>query len=199
MRRIFLNDILHYRKQLPNETTALPTSALSPLPFWARFCTIVTICTPRPTGSRRLRRDLLHPMTRRSSYCTDCVRRYSVSTNNTTGPPAHTTFPCFRSQTLSHTGRTYRVPDTDPLDEAEDIPTQPFPPHDALTSREETIRLSPFLSTQAPTDATTSRAWSSRCIPRLFGLTAPRAHPETIGPLGRGVRSPVIYAPRNAS
>jgi hypothetical protein len=28
---------------------------------------------------------------------------------------------------LSHTGRTYRVLDADPSDEAEDIPTQPFP------------------------------------------------------------------------
>jgi hypothetical protein len=62
----------------------------------------------------------------RSSYHADCVRRYSASTNNTTGPLVRT-FPRFRSQTLSHTGRTYRVPDADPSDEAEDIPTQPFP------------------------------------------------------------------------
>ncbi|KAJ7756140.1 hypothetical protein B0H14DRAFT_3512248 [Mycena olivaceomarginata] len=40
---------------------------------------------------------------------------------------AWTTFPRFRSRTLSHTGRTYRVPDADPSDEADDIPTQPVP------------------------------------------------------------------------
>jgi hypothetical protein len=50
----------------------------------------------------------------------DCVRRYLATTNTCT-------FPRFRSRTLSHTGQTYRVLDADPLDEAEDIPTQPFP------------------------------------------------------------------------
>jgi hypothetical protein len=76
----------------------------------------------------------------------------------------------------------------------------PFPTsHDALTSREETICLSPFLSTRAPADATTSHAWSSRHILRSFGLTVPHAHPETIGLLSRGARSPAIYAPQNTS
>ncbi|KAJ7733379.1 hypothetical protein B0H14DRAFT_3517389 [Mycena olivaceomarginata] len=71
--------------------------------------------------------------------------------------------------------------------------------HDTSTSRDETICLSPFLSTRAPTDAITNRAWSSGRILKSFGLTAPRARPETIGLLSRGVHPPVIYAPRNAS
>ncbi|KAJ7819754.1 hypothetical protein B0H14DRAFT_3472801 [Mycena olivaceomarginata] len=35
--------------------------------------------------------------------------------------------PLFCSQTISRAGWTYHVPDTDPSDEAEDIPTQPVP------------------------------------------------------------------------
>jgi hypothetical protein len=60
--------------------------------------------------------------------------------------------------------------------------------HDASASREETIRLSPFLSTRAPADTTTSRTWSSGHIPRSFGLTAHRAHLEMIGLLSGGAR-----------
>ncbi|KAJ7747604.1 hypothetical protein B0H14DRAFT_3514029 [Mycena olivaceomarginata] len=73
-------------------------------------------------------RDLLHPMNRRSSYR---ALRSSLLGVHQTGydrsPGAWTMFPRFRSRTLSHTGWTYRVPDADPSDEAEDIPTQPFP------------------------------------------------------------------------
>ncbi|KAJ7806332.1 hypothetical protein B0H14DRAFT_3484147 [Mycena olivaceomarginata] len=50
----------------------------------------------------------------------------SLAQHDTTGG-TWTTFPHFRSRTLSHTERTYRMPDADPSDEAEDIPTQPFP------------------------------------------------------------------------
>jgi hypothetical protein len=125
-----------------------------------------------------------------------CARRCS-STDRIRPVPDVPSFPF--SDALPHRTDPPRAR-ADPSDEAEVIPTQPFPTsHDASTSREETIRLSPFLSTRAPTDTITSRAWSSRRIPRSFGLTAPRAHPETIGLLSRGVRSPVIYAPRNTS
>jgi hypothetical protein len=67
------------------------------------------------------------PRTWRSPYHTDCVCRYSVSTNRIRPVPWHVdNLPSFPfPDALPH--RTYRVPDTDPSDEAEDIPTQPFP------------------------------------------------------------------------
>jgi hypothetical protein len=40
---------------------------------------------------------------------------------------AWTTSPLFHFQTISRTGQTYPVPDADPSDETEDIPTQPVP------------------------------------------------------------------------
>jgi hypothetical protein len=124
--RIFLNGIPRYRKQLPSETNVLPTSALSPPPFGLTPAPSSHGYDPYTTthGFSTLSYDATN---RRSSYHVDCVCRYSASTNNTTSPLAHTTFPRFRSQTLSHTGRTYRMPDANPSDEAEDIPTQPFP------------------------------------------------------------------------
>jgi hypothetical protein len=60
------------------------------------------------------------PRTRCFPYHTDCVRCYSASTNRIRP------LPC-RPRTLSRTGRTYRVPDADPSDEAHNIPTQPVP------------------------------------------------------------------------
>jgi hypothetical protein len=152
--------------------------------------------TLRPTGSRRLRRDLLHPTNWRSliprGLCSSLlglhpiqplpwrVRPLLVSVLGRSPTPDGPTV-C-----LTPTHRTRQRISRH----------SPFPiSHDASTSREETIRLSPFLSTRAPANTTTSCAWSSRCIPGSFGLTALHAHPETIGLLSRGVRSPVIYAP----
>jgi hypothetical protein len=159
-----------------------PHSA-SPPPFWARSCT------------------LSHgydPYTMTHADVTFCIQRTGAPrTARTTGPLARG-----RSSLISVLGRS-PTPDgptacLTPTHQTRQRISRHSPSptsHDASTSRD----LSPFLSTRAPTDAITSRAWSSRRILRSFGLTAPRAHPETIGLLNRGVRSPVIYAPRNTS
>jgi hypothetical protein len=125
-RRIFLNGIPHYRKQLLSETNVLPTIHIIFPAIRPRSCTIVTWIQPFPMtrDSRRLPTNMTSPTTRRFPYHTDCVCRYLVSTNRIRPLPCH---PHFCLRTLSHTGRTYRVPDTDPSDEAEDIPTQPVP------------------------------------------------------------------------
>jgi hypothetical protein len=57
----------------------------------------------------------------------------------------------------------------------------------------------PSWALEHPPTQLPSVPWSSRHIPRSFGLAAPRTHPETIGLLSRGVRSPAVCAPRNAS
>jgi hypothetical protein len=68
------------------------------------------------------------PRTRCSPYHMDCICRYSASTNRIRPVPWRMdNLPRFRSQTLSHTRWTYCVPDTDPLDKADNIPTQPVP------------------------------------------------------------------------
>ncbi|KAJ7301633.1 hypothetical protein DFH08DRAFT_978570 [Mycena albidolilacea] len=80
-----------------------------------RSCTIVTRIRP---VRHDLRHDLAHPTNSRGPRSD--LSRYSATANTRTSPR-------FRSRTLSHTGRTCRVLDADPSDEAEDIPTQPFP------------------------------------------------------------------------
>jgi hypothetical protein len=74
-RWIFLNGILCYRKQLPNETTALPTSASSPLPF-------------RLTSAPSSHGYDPYATTYDATFCiqrtgapVDCIRRYSATTN----------------------------------------------------------------------------------------------------------------------
>ncbi|KAJ7747883.1 hypothetical protein B0H14DRAFT_3513953 [Mycena olivaceomarginata] len=54
---------------------------------------------------------------------TFCIQR----TGYDRSPGAWTTPLVFRCRTLSHTGRTHRAADAEPSDEADDIPTQPFP------------------------------------------------------------------------
>ncbi|KAJ7301539.1 hypothetical protein DFH08DRAFT_978630 [Mycena albidolilacea] len=117
-------------KQLLNETNVLPTIRIIFPAIRPHSCTIVTWIRLFPTirDSRRLptTRNLQEPgtphFTRTALVATRCP-----PTGYDRSPSAWTTFPCFHSQTLSYTRQTYCVPDTDPSDEAEDIPTQPFP------------------------------------------------------------------------
>ncbi|KAJ7794568.1 hypothetical protein B0H14DRAFT_3496857 [Mycena olivaceomarginata] len=99
-------------QKLPSETNVLPTIRIVFPAIRPRSCTIVTWIRPFPMtrDSRRFPK----PHRLRSSLLG--VHQHNI--------PCH---PRFRSRTLSRTGRTYRVPDTDPSDEAEDILTQPVP------------------------------------------------------------------------
>ncbi|KAJ7301637.1 hypothetical protein DFH08DRAFT_978574 [Mycena albidolilacea] len=166
----------HVKKlqQLPNETTALPTSASSPLPFglapapsshgYNPYATTydTTLCIQR-TGAPADCVPTRPPLTRIPSLVSVPGRSPTPDGPTACLTPTHRTRRGISRHSPSHTS------------------------HNASTSREETIRLSPFLSTRAPTDAITSRAWSSRHILRSFGLAAPRAYPETIGLLSRGL------------
>ncbi|KAJ7805956.1 hypothetical protein B0H14DRAFT_3882593 [Mycena olivaceomarginata] len=96
-----LGSLLHHHH---TDTTRTPRSTGS--------CYDVTSCIQRTGAPRTARTALVATRCRPTGY-------------DRSG--AWTTFPRLRSRTLSHTGRTYRVPDADPSDEAEDIPTQPFP------------------------------------------------------------------------
>jgi hypothetical protein len=86
MRQIFLNGILRYRKQLPNEITALPTSASSPPPFWARSCTSSHGYDPYTTTHELDAYDVTFCIRRTGTPRT--ARCAHVHRQDTTGPPA---------------------------------------------------------------------------------------------------------------
>jgi hypothetical protein len=135
-----------YTMDLPKQDSMLPEAAserdqcsphihtVSPA-IRARSCTIATQMRPvphdpelsTPSYDATLRICTSNERDRCSPYHTDGARHYSAPSNRIRPVPSRgvwTTSPLFHSQT---TGRTHHVPDADPSDEAEDIPTQPIP------------------------------------------------------------------------
>jgi hypothetical protein len=145
-----------------SERIGLPTSALSPLPFWARSCSIVTRIRPVHHDPRVL-----------DAYdATFCIQRTGAPYTTRTAfiatrpPPAiRLVSRRIRPSLISVLGRS-PTPDgptacLTPTHRTRQRISRHSPSptsHDTSTSREETIRLSPFLSTRAPADTTTSRA-----------------------------------------
>ncbi|KAJ7804090.1 hypothetical protein B0H14DRAFT_3154155 [Mycena olivaceomarginata] len=131
-RRIFHNGILRYRKQLPSETNALPisqtpSSLSNSLPRHRQQDTMVPRLYSHVGRSKAvytsptIETDALLDMD-------DTLRRHSTIRPVPTCGRARGRPFCCRFHTTSRAGRTLPVPDADPADEAELIPTPPPPP-----------------------------------------------------------------------
>ncbi|KAJ7709144.1 hypothetical protein B0H14DRAFT_3525300 [Mycena olivaceomarginata] len=116
-RRIFHNGILRYRKQLPSETNALPISQ-----------TPSSLSNSLP---RHRARPYTHLRRSRPTLSSTWTIRFSDTPRYDRSPPVAERVAdpfCCRFHTTSRAGRTLPVPDADPADEAELIPTPPPPP-----------------------------------------------------------------------
>jgi hypothetical protein len=126
-----------YATDLPKRDSTLPEAAsehdqhsphiriVSPA-IRARSCTIVTRIRPVHHDPRvlSLQRDLLHPTNRRSLYRADCIHRYSASAQY--DRHARPSLVSILGRSPTPDGPTACLTPTQ-SDEAEDIPTQPFP------------------------------------------------------------------------
>jgi hypothetical protein len=127
---------------------------LAPAPSSHGYDPYTKIWDPRRLPTTRLSA-YPHPAAERQPpYHANRVRHYSDRIQPV--PRAWTTSPPFRSWTTPSPGQTHCVPDATYQMRQRISRHSPSPTsHNALTSRGETIRLSPFLSTQGSTDATT--------------------------------------------